>query len=968
MEDFFISYNKADRDRAEWIAQQLQEAKYSVIIQASDFGPGANFVLEMDRATREAERTIAVLSPDYLTALFTHSEWAAAFAKDPTGKDRKLIPVRVRECHPEGLLAQIVYIDLVGHQDAVARRLLLAGLQQRTQVSPAPPRFPGALPEIWNVPHARNPNFTGREQLLQVLRASLTSGRAAAIVPIAGLGGAGKTQLALEYAYRHTADYDIVWWVRAEESVTLTAGYAKLATELGLPEKDLADQQATAAAVRSWLGHHSGWVLILDNAPHPDDCRDHLPPGAAGHVLITSRDPNWGSVAKPLKLPVLPRAEAVEFLQKRCARDEPASAAALCDALGDLPLALEQAGAYIESTASSIAEYLALYRSRPRELLTYRPAHAAYPESVATAWRISFEQLQTEAPEALDLLYLTAFLAPDDIDPKLVSPAFPDAMQFNKLKAALRRYSLIDVGGGSIAVHRLVQAVTRDRLASRGEEAKWAEAAVKLVNSAFPFDLDVVETWNPSARLLPHALAATGHSERLGVAMESTGRLLNVAGLYLDNRGQLGEAGQALKRALAIAEKVHGPDHPDVAALANNIGAILQAQGDLAGALQYTQRALAIDEKVYGPDHPNVATLANNIGQILQAQGDLPGALQYTQRALAIDERVYGPDHPNVARDANNIGTILQAQGDLAGALQYTQRALAIGENVYGPDHPKVAIRANNISQILQAQGDLPGALQYAQRALAIDEKVYGLDHSEVATDASNIGAILKAQGDLPGALRYTQRALAIDEKVYGPDHPSVATLASNIGRILQDQGDLAGALQYTRRALAIDEKVYGPDHPKVAIRANNIGQILQDQGDLAGALQFTQRALAIDEKVYGPDHPNVAAVANNIGQILKDQGDLAGALQYTQRALVIDEKVYGPDHPNVAIRANNIGRILQAQGDLTGALPYLQRALRILEATYGHENPLTKSAGANLATLQQALAKRSKRKPPAAG
>jgi tetratricopeptide (TPR) repeat protein len=875
LEDFFISYNKADRDRAEWIAQQLRQDGYSVIIQADDFGPGANFVLEMDRATREAERTIAVLSPDYLTALFTNPEWAAAFAKDPTGKKRKLIPVRVRECKLEGLLAQIVYIDLVGHQDAVARRLLLAGVQHRTQTSPAPPRAPNALPEIWNIPHTRNPNFTGREQLLQELRASLTSGRTAAIVPIAGLGGAGKTQLALEYAYRHTADYDIVWWVRAEEPVTLTGGYAKLATELGLPEKDLADQQATAAAVRSWLGHHSGWLLILDNAPHPDDCRDHLPPGAAGHVLITSRDPNWGGIAKPLKLPVLPRAEAVEFLQKRCGRDEPAAAGELCGALGDLPLALEHAGAYIESTGGSITEYLALYRSRPRELLN---------DAVAATWQISFERLQTEAPEALALLYLTAFLAPDDIDPKLVSPAFPDAMQFNSAKAALRRYSLIDAGGGSIAVHRLVQVATRDRLARGGDEAKWAEAAVELVNNAFPFKLDMVETWNPSARLLPHALAATGHSERLGVALESTDRLLNQAGLYLKNRGQLGEAGQALKRALAIAEKVYGPDHPEVAIRASNIGGILKAQGDLPGALLYTQRALAIDEKVYGPDHPNVATDASNIGQILQAQGDLAGALQYTRRALAIAEKLYGPDHPKVAIRANNIGGILQAQGDLAGALQYTQRALAIDERVYGPDHPNVAIRANNIGQILQAQGDL------------------------------------------------------------------------------------AGALQYTRRALAIDEKVYGPDHPAVARDANNIGTILKAQGDLPEAVRYTKRALAIAEKVYGPDHPNVAASANNIGQILQAQGDLAGALQYTQRALAIDEKVYGPDHPEVARDANNIGLILQAQGDLTGALPHLQRALRILEATYGPENPLTKTVSANLASLQQALAKSRKRKPPKAG
>ncbi|MGC9949993.1 MAG: FxSxx-COOH system tetratricopeptide repeat protein, partial [Bryobacteraceae bacterium] len=733
MDHFFVSYNKADREWAEWIAWQLEAAGHQTINQAWDFRAGSNFVLAMDKAAREATRTVAVLSPDYLAAEFTKPEWAAAFAQDPTGEKGILLPVRVRECEIKGLLAPIVYIDLYGRSQIASNETLLAGIGRgRAKPDREPefpgagraatkaPRFPGALPDIWNISHTRNPNFTGREELLQELRASLTSGRAVAIVPIAGLGGAGKTQLALEYAYRHTADYDIVWWMRAEDTATLTADYARLATALGLPEKDLADQQATAAAVRSWLGHRPGWLLILDNARGAADCRDHLPTGGGGHVLITSRDPNWGSLAKPLKLPVLPRADAVEFLQKRCGCDEPAAAGELCDALGCLPLALEQAGAYIETNASSITEYFALYRGSPRELLN---------DAVAATWRISFERLQTEAPEALELLFLIAFLAPDDIDPKLVSPSFPDAMQFNSAKGALRRYSLIDVSGGTIAVHRLVQAATRDRLASGGQESKWAEAALKLTNGAFPFQLNVVQTWNPSARLLPHALAAAGHSERLGVALESTGRLLNQAGLYLDHRGQLGEAGLALKRALAIGEKVYGSDHPNVAIRANNIGAILKAQGDLAGALQYTRRALAIGEKVYGPDHPTVATLANNIGQILHAQGDLAGALQYTRRALAIGEKVYGPDHPNVAIDANNIGQILKAQGDLAGALQYTRRALGIDEKVYGPDHPKVAIRANNIGMILQDQGDLAGALQYTRRALGIDEKVYGPDH-----------------------------------------------------------------------------------------------------------------------------------------------------------------------------------------------------------------------------------------------
>ena len=281
----------------------------------------------------------------------------------------------------------------------------------------------------------------------------------------------------------------------------------------------------------------------------------------------------------------------------------------------------------------------------------------------------------------------------------LLSKAFPDTMQFDRARIALRRYSLIDLTGGSIAVHRLVQAATRDRLSREGQEQKWAEAAVELVSNAFPFEEYVVETWGPSTRLRPHALAVAGHSEPLGVALEFTDRLLNQVGLSLDNRGQLGEAEQVLKRALAITEKVYGPDHPEVAIRANNIGLILKHQGDLAGALQYTQRALAIDEKVYGPDHPTVAIFANNIGQILQGQGDLAGALRYGQRALAIGEKVYGPDHPAVAIRANNIGNILRDQGDLAGGLAVLSARAGYRRKGLRSRPPQVAIFANNIGR-----------------------------------------------------------------------------------------------------------------------------------------------------------------------------------------------------------------------------------------------------------------------------
>ncbi|HTQ55957.1 MAG TPA: toll/interleukin-1 receptor domain-containing protein [Bryobacteraceae bacterium] len=779
--DFFISYNKADLAWAEWIAWQLDTAGYSTVVQAWDFRPGANFILEMQRAASEAERTIAVLSPDYLTSHFTAPEWAAALAKDA------LLPVRVRPCELKGLLPQIIYIDLVGLDETRAKESLLAGVQRGRAKPPTKPpfpgsgrpaavaeapRFPGALPGIWRVPFLRNPNFTGRDEQLRKLGESLAA--PPAIVPIAGLGGTGKTQLALEYAYRHTADYDVVWWLRAEDPTTLAGDYAALAEPLGLADKAQADQPRAIATVRTWLEHHTRWLLTFDNALRAEGCRDYLPTGNAGHILITSRDQNWGGIAKPLKLDVWPRADALEFLRRRSGQDEPGAADKLCALLGDLPLALQHAGAYMEGTGMSVTEYLERYRDHPG--VVHGP--------IAVTWQISVDRLKSECPPALDLLDLMAFLAPEDIDPELAAAAFPDVLEFDRARAALRRYSLIGARAGSLSLHRLVQAVTRERLALEGQEGRWAAAAVALLRAAFPFQQDVVETWTRSARLLPHALAAAEHAERLDVSPEFTAQLLNRVGGYLMGLALLDAASQALGSSLSVAERVYGPDHPAIAEYANDFGLVLQEQGNLTGALAYVQRALAIDEKAHGAQHPDVARDADNIGTILRNQGDLVGALQFSRRALAIDEVVYGPQHPSVAVRANNIGQILKEQGDLAGALEYARRALEIDEKSYGPKHPGVAVDLNNIAGILRRQGDLDGALNYCRRALAIDEETYGPNHPEVGTDANNIGAILMEQKKLNEALEYTERALRIFAATYGANHAQTRIVAGNAAKI----------------------------------------------------------------------------------------------------------------------------------------------------------------------------------------
>jgi len=877
MKHFFISYNSADRTWAEWIAWQLEEAGYTTVLQAWDFRPGSNFVLEMQRAAKKAERTIAVLSPDYLGARFTQPEWAAAFAQDPTGEKGILLPVRVRECEPEGLLPQIIYIDLVDLEEAAAKDTLLAGVRRERAKPTAPPgfpraaprsvlqrpRFPGALPPIWNLPHLRNPNFTGRESLLAQLRSALTSGQPAALTQaIHGLGGVGKTQLALEYAYRHAAEYDLVWWVRAEEPAALAADYAALAAPLDLPQKDEPDQRLVVQAVRRWLSQNTGWLLIFDNARRPEDLRSYLLPGGGGHVVITSRYSAWREVANPLTVPVLPRPESVAFLLKRTGQTGEAAADALAEALGDLPLALAQAGAYIDVTRTTFTACLDLFQSRRTELWEDERPPLGYPHTVATTWSLTMEQVRKESPAGADLLNLCAYLAPDDIPQTLLSEGgeylpqplcatVTDSLAMNKAVAALLRYSLLERTGEALSVHRMVQAVARDRLPEDARRT-WAGAAVRLVNDAFPFESSDVQTWPQCARLLPHALAAVGHAGALGVASEATGRLLNQAGLYLDGRAEFAEAKVAYERALAIYEQSLGSDHPNVATLVNNLGGVLRALGDLAGARAHYERALAIDEAAFGPNHPNVATDINNLGDVLQHLGDLDGARAAFERALAIDEAVFGPHHPEAAIRVNNLGGVLHDLGDLAGARAHYERALAIDEAAFGLHHPKVAIRVNNLGSVLKDLGDLDGARAAFERALAIDEAAFGPHHPKVAIRVNNLGSVLRALGDLDGARAHYERALAIDEAVFGPHHPNVAV----------------GARAHYERALAIDEAAYGPHHPNVATDVNNLGLVLKDLGDLAGAREALERALAIFEKALGPDHPSTVTVRDNLDSL----------------------------------------------------------------------------------------------------
>ncbi|MCX6844130.1 MAG: FxSxx-COOH system tetratricopeptide repeat protein, partial [candidate division WOR-3 bacterium] len=527
-----------------------------------------------------------------------------------------------------------------------------------------PVQVPAVAPAglVWNVPFDRNRSFTGREEMLTRLRQELVGGKDVALTQKAavhGLGGIGKTQLAVEYCFRHVHDYDIIWWVRADTPESQAGDFAQLGPHIGIPSQQ--EQAQTVELVKQALNSRDNWLLVFDNVQQPADIDLCLPNCGKGHVIITSRHSDWANKAEEFRVEVLPEPEAVVFLLRRTGREDKAGALELAKALGCLPLALEQAGAFARESGMSFADYLALYRERRQELLKHGKPEK-YDDTVLTTWDISFRKAGEESDAATELLAVCAYLDADDIPAVMLADATEDKVKHAEAVAALTRYSLLtsrQEGEGEtartlISLHRLVQEVVQDRMT--GKERKAAVGtAVAIVNQAFPAKPSDVRNWPECVRLLPHATNVLKHSERLRVEPEGTTRLLNQVALYLHARAEHASAEPLMKRALAMDEKSYGPDHPDVARDLNNLAALYQATNRLAEAEPLMKRALAIDEMSYGPEHPEVATDLNNLAQLYQATNRLAEAEPLMKRALAMDEKSYGPDHPNVAIRLNNL-------------------------------------------------------------------------------------------------------------------------------------------------------------------------------------------------------------------------------------------------------------------------------------------------------------------------
>jgi len=784
---------------------------------------------------------------------------------------------------------------------------------------------------------------------------------------------------------------------------------------LSLPEKDARDSNEVVVAVRRWLGREPGYLLILDNADEPALVKPYLPTTPTGHVLLTSRACNFDqlNIRRPIELPVLPPDEALKFLMKRTSREEPLNTAeqdaarTLAEKLGYLPLALEQAAAYMVEHEESFSVYLAAYsKLPPLEVLDkMRPADE-YPETVHTTWKRSFAAIAAASPASITLLHFSAFFAPDAIPYELIlaselgeplvsaltSPPGGD-FALNEILAPLARHSLVhkNAEARTYSVHRLVQVVLLAELTD-ATCRDFAEQAIKALNRTFP-DVEYAN-WPRCGRLVPHALAVWGWIECLDKSKEpllvpAAAQLLNQAGYYLCLRARYAEAEALHRRALAIWEAL-GPDNPDTATSLNNLGVLLRFQGRYYGEAEaLLLRALAIREAELGPNHPDTAISLNNLALLLQAQGRYGEAEPQLRRALAIREATLRSDHPDIVFTLNDLAGVLRAQGRFEEAEQLLLRALAIREAAVDPDHPDrvtspntatildMATSLHNLGVLLRDQGRYGEAEQRLRRALEIREQALGPDHPDTATSHNSLGVLLRAQRPteqllLKEAEQLLRRVLAIREAAVDPDHPDratspntatsldMATSLHNLAESLRAQVQfkeaepllLKEAEQRLRRALEIREATLRSGHPDIAQSLNYLAEVLRAQGRPGEAEQMHRQALEIREATLRSGHPDIAQSLNNLAESLRAQGRFKEVEPLYRRALEIREAALGPEHYKTAYILNNLAESLRAKDRFAEAEPLYRRALAIFEKKLGPEHPYTVCCRENFAKL----------------
>lgn len=955
--DVFIGYVSADRPWVDWMALVLGRAGFRVVARSVDAGPPEPVD---DDPGEPGGHSIVLLSPDSVNSPQALRAWES-LASRAAAPHRRLTTVRVQDAPLRTAFSGPLPLDLTGLGERAGAEALVRALGRPGYTFDHPaehsrlgPRFPGSArtaPAMWNADR-RNAVFTGRGALLEELRDELLGTTQRLVMPQAlhGLGGVGKTQVALEYAHRFKADYDLVWWISAQSPDSIRVALANLAEQIGLRVGDNTADAANAALEALRRGEPtSRWLLIYDNADNPEQLTPYLP-GGDGHVLITSRDPAWTRLANPLAVDVFTEEEAAAHLIRRVPEISEENARKIGTALGYLPLAIEQAAAWLASTFMPAGEYLEALENETAS--TLERSAESFPQSVAMTWSVTFRQLREASPAAARLLELLAFFSSEPISLDLVysdemagllaayDETLRDKLVIGQHVREISRFALakVDQGNNSIQVHPLVQAVIRHWLDPALTE-RTCHDVHKILLGARPKhgDTDDPENWPNLEEILPHVKPSAAAK----CDDENVRQMLTDLVRYQWKRGVFDSAMAAGRELTAEWSGQLGRDHWQWLFLQSQIANVLRSMGDFREAYELDRDVLERQRNSpsIGPTHPHTLITAGNFAADMRAMGEYREALALDLHTYEQSAVPWGEDHPRTLMVAHNLAIDYRLTGDWESAYRYDKETLEQRRVQLGDDHPYTLFSEANLARDLREAGRFDESVDMLRDVYRRYLEVLGDQILDTLRTGKSLAVSLRRAG-----LR--DEALALAEEIYAryqrhfPDSPDTLPADLEVAACTGEQGDVVGARDRTRAALARHREQMGAEHPFTVMIENNLGCHLRGTGELDEACALTARAAARLESMLGAEHPFVPLAAVNHANALGDAGRFAEAEELGRDALARLARVLGGEHPDTHVCRSDLAITLDGMGRVSEARELREQAaagLRVLAEQHPH-------------------------------
>ena len=825
-----------------------------------------------------------------------------------------------------------------------------------------PPEQIPAPTRLTNLPQPHSDVFVGREADMTRLHTAMTNGTGVITQVLRGLGGIGKSTLALHYAHQQRDAFNPVWWITADNPDTITNDLAALTARLNPYSETtgLTAPQAAAWAL-TWLQTHTDWLLILDNAQDPQTIAKILGPLSNGHHLITSRRANgWHHLAQPLELDTISPEAAITLLQRITGQTgNTAVLRELAAELGHLPLALEQAAAYIRQTALPTDRYLTRLRSQPARMFATPANGSDRDRTIARIWKITLDTVAGHAPLAGHLLRTLAWLAPDGLPRELLYGVDNDEIAVDEALGHLNDYSMITLSEETVTTHRLVQAVARTSDPADPHRTPDAihtahKQAADLLSAALPDDPSTnVAGWPRWRLLLPH-IETFITLTRPQADTEEVAAILNESALYLSGQGQVARATTYNTRSLEAITRLHGEDHPDTLASRNNLAGAYESAGDLGRAIALYEQTLTDSTRILGKDHPDTLASRNNLAGAYESAGDLGRAIALYEQTLTDRTRILGKDHPSTLASRNNLAGAYESAGDLGRAIALYEQTLTDSTRILGKDHPSTLTSRNNLAYTYQSAGDLGRAIALYEQTLTDSTRILGKDHPDTLASRNNLAGAYESAGDLGRAIALYEQTLTDSTRILGKDHPSTLASRNNLAGAYESAGDLGRAIALYEQTLTDSTRILGKDHPSTLASRNNLAGAYESAGDLGRAIALYEQTLTDSTRILGKDHPSTLTSRNNLAYTYQSAGDLGRAIALYEQTLTDSTRILGKDHPSTLTSRNNLAYTYQSAGDLGRAIALYEQTLTDRTRILGKDHPSTLTSRNNLAGAYQ--------------